>query len=85
MKIRERIKKLAAMFKDGDKALVAIYDMDREQIAIESTYDIDEILIMVLESYIETQYSNFDGIQHDCIDFYRNKFNELFDRLESEI
>lgn len=85
MKTRERIKKLAGMFRDRDQALVAIHDMDRDQITIESTYDIDKILIKVLENYIETQYSNFDGIQHDCIDFYRNKFNDLFDRLESEI
>ena len=85
MKVREKIKKLAGMFRDGDKALVAIHDMDRDQITIESTHDIDEILIKVLENYIETQYSNFDGIQHDCIDFYRNKFNNLFDELEKTL
>ena len=85
MKIKERIKKLAGYYRDGDNALIALHDKDRDVIAIESTYDIDDILMEVTSKYIEQQYSNFDGIQHDCIDFYRNKFNNLFDKMESEL
>lgn len=84
MKIKERIKKLAGFYRDGDNALIALHDKDRDVIAIESTYDIDDILMEVTSKYIEQQYSNFDGIQHDCIDFYRNKFNDLFDKMENE-
>jgi hypothetical protein len=77
--------KLAGFYRDGYSALIALHDKDRDVIAIESTYDIDDILMEVTSKYIEQQYSNFDGIQHDCIDFYRNKFNALFDKMEDEL
>lgn len=51
----------------------------------EAIHDIDDILMEVTAKYLEQQYSNFDGIQSDCIDFYRNKFNDLFDKMEDEL
>jgi len=47
--------------------------------------NIDDVLLDLTKTYIEDEYSNFDGIQHDCIDFYRNKFNDLFDKMEDEL
>lgn len=85
MNIKERIKKLAGFYRNGDNVLIALHDKDKDLIEIEATYDIDDILMEVTSKYIEQQYSNFDGIQHDCIDFYRHKFNDLFDKLEEEL
>jgi len=84
MTIKDRIKKLAGFFREGDNVLIALHDKDRDIIKIEATCDIDDILMEVTSKYIQQQFDNFDGVQHDCIDFYRHKFNELFDELEKE-
>jgi len=88
MKIKEQMQKILSYFTKKDNALVAIQDKQYGHIAIEMTPDIDDILMEVTSKYIEQQYSNFDGMQHiqrDCIDFYRNKFNKLFDDMENEL
>lgn len=85
MRIKERMKQLVGYFTEEDNVLLALQDKKYGHIAIEMTPDIDDILMEVTAKYIEQQYSNFDGIQHDCIDFYRNKFNNLFDKMEDEL
>ena len=85
MRIKERMKQLIGYFTEEDNALFALQDKKYGHISIEATYDIDDILMEVTSKYVEMQYSNFDGIQGDCIDFYRQKFKKLFDDMEVEL
>lgn len=82
---KEEFRKKANYYREGDSALIAIQDGDRGHIIINNTHDIDDILMEVVDKYIKQQFSNFDGIQYDCIDFYRNKFNNLFDEIEKDV
>jgi hypothetical protein len=82
---KDEFRKYASYYREGDDALIAIQDNDNGLIIIKNTTDIDDILLEVIDKYVKQQYSNFDGIQHDCIDFYRNKFVNLFDQMEGEL
>lgn len=82
---KEKFRKCASYYREGDNALIAIQDNDNGHIIINNTADIDDILLEVVDKYVKQQYNNFDGIQHDCVDFYRHKFNKLFDDIEKEI
>ena len=85
---KEDFLRQAAYYKEGDSVILGVkYDATEQGNLILPVMegDCDVIFITLLEKYIEQQYSNFDGIQSDCIDFYRNKFNELFDKMEDEL
>ena len=83
--IAERMKRLLGYFTEEDNCLLALHDRESGNISIEATYDIDDILIETTRNYIQQQYSNFEGIEIDCIDLYREKFNKMFDELEKEL
>lgn len=77
-------KSIADYYKKGDNALIAIEDVESGHYISTSAGDIENILFQQLKLFIENQFSNFDGIQYDCIDFYRNKINNLLDDLEND-